>query len=89
MSKKLDTIIKKVPPATARDYEFAKKESNNEFEEKSERIVAVVPMSLKKQIRQYMVDHPGETEKTILLKALRSFGFSVDSQLLKDHRGRR
>lgn len=87
MSKKLDAIIKKVPPATARDHDL--NIESNILEEKTERIVAVVPASLKKQIKQYIVDHPGETERTILLKALISLGFSVDSKILKDNRGRR
>lgn len=88
MSKKLDTIIKKVPPAISRDEDAFKAEPYIP-EERAERIVAVVPTSLKRQIKQYIVDHPGETEKTVLFKALITFGFSIDSKFLKDNRGRK
>lgn len=88
MSKKLDTIIKKVPPAISRDEDVQKTKSYIP-EERAERIVAVVPANLKRQIKQYIVDHPGETEKTVLLKALMELGFSIDSRYLKDNRGRK
>lgn len=91
MSKKLDAIIRKVPPATAREFESVISETvslEERSEERSERIVAVIPASLKKQIKQYVVDHPGETEKTVLLKGLISLGFSISPQFLKDNRGR-
>ncbi|MBP9682670.1 MAG: hypothetical protein KBD76_14800 [Bacteriovorax sp.] len=87
MSKKLDLIIKKVPHATSRE-SFSVNKINNK-EEKMERIVAVVPSSLKKQIKQYILDHPGDTEKTVLLKGLISMGFLVNEKFLKDNRGRR
>lgn len=91
MSKKLDSIIKRVPPAISRDSkpaDFIHDEKEKRVE-KMERIVAVVPSSLKKQIKQYIVDHPGDTEKTILLKGLMSIGFFVDEKFIKDNRGRR
>ena len=82
MSKKLDSIIKRVPPAISRDStstDFINNEKEEQVE-KMERIVAVVPSSLKKQIKQYVVDNPGDTEKTILLKGLISIGFFVDEK---------
>lgn len=88
MSKKLDTIIKRVPPAISQDEDVFKTEPYIP-EERVERIVAVVPSSLKRQIKQYIVDRPGETEKTVLLKALLALGFSIDSKFLKDNRGRK
>ncbi len=88
MSKKLDSIIKRVPPAISRDFPPIEIISDNK-EERMERIVAVVPSILKKQIKQYIVDHPGYTEKIILLKGLISIGFSIDEKFMKDNRGRK
>jgi hypothetical protein len=90
MSKKLDLIIKKVPPAISREIISNNSiDNNNVREEKMERIVAVVPSSLKKQIKQYIVDHPGVTEKIVLLKGLICMGFYVDEKFMRDNRGRR
>lgn len=91
MSKKLDSIIKRVPPAISRDSSSVEvvKDEKEELVEKMERIVAVVPSDLKKQIKQYIVDHPGDTEKTILLKGLLSIGFYIDKKFMKDNRGKK
>lgn len=88
-SKKLDSILKKVPPATSRSDDIISNPVQNFNREKMERIVAVVPASLKRQIKQYIVDHPGETEKTVLIKGLLSMGFNVDEAHMKDNRGKK
>ena len=60
-----------------------------QIEEKMDRIVAMIPYSLKKEIKQYLVDHPGDTEKTVLLRSLRIFGFNVPEMYLEDFRGKK
>lgn len=91
MSKKLDSILQKAPYATAN-------EKNKEYEnikinfpsiEKIERLTVEVPSSIKRQIKQYMADHPGETVKTIVMKGLKQMGFNVDEKYLYDLRGDR
>jgi len=87
MSKKLDSILGSVPPATSKKPvgDFAKNYSN--IEEEQDRLVAVVPKNIKRQLRQYIVDNPGETEKTVILRALKTFGFDIPDNILKDKRG--
>lgn len=131
MSKKLDSILNTMPPATVgsaimrtpvqeqrdkervgeRDQSKKKGQSvepdtalvlqavKNEqpaitlpakqIDEKMDRIVAMIPYSLKKEIKQYLVDHPGDTEKTVLLRSLRVFGFNVPERHLEDFRGKK
>lgn len=89
MSKKLDSILAKLPPATVSEQE----ESNNQIAridvESYVRIVAVVPLSLKREMKMYLATHQDETEKTLILKGLQSLGFSVAPHELKDNRGKK
>jgi hypothetical protein len=120
MSKKLDSILNTMPPATVSRMPIpqpkivekkveVKVEPKTEervggqpvrplavqkleapkAEEKQDRIVAIIPYSLKREIKQYLVDHPGETEKTVLLKGLRALGFKVSEEHLEDLRGKK
>ena len=124
MSKKLDSILNTMPPATGRTSvpqastpqpkmvdkkgqgreekksvrpaiataqmpKVEKAVSVQTVDEKQDRIVAIIPYGLKRQIKQYLVDHPGETEKTVLLKGLRAIGFSVSEEHLEDLRGKK
>jgi len=89
MSKKLDTIIRKVPPAVVTEENHYEIQSVRNIKEKQERVVAVIPASLKKQIKLYLMDHPGETEKTLLLKGLLALGFKIEKDHLIDARGKR
>lgn len=57
--------------------------------EKLFRISAMVPLSIKMQIRRRLLDTPGETEKTLILRALRAYGFQIDEDHLVDSRGQR
>ena len=87
MSKKLESILSRVPPATASQPDREKKETYKAAITYC-RIVAVVPMDVKKQLKIYLAENPGETEKTILLKALKAFGFNVPEEEIKDQRGK-
>lgn len=89
MSKKLDSILQKVPHATAREQN--KELENNKTPplikiEKIERLSVEVPSSVKRQIKQYMADHPGETVKTVVMKGLKQMGFNIDDKYLYDLR---
>jgi len=96
MVRTLKSILDKVPPATM-DNEAFRKDSVSEnvssplLEEKAEqggtyRIVAEVPRSIKIQMRERLYKNPDETERTILLKALRAIGFSIGDEYLIDQR---
>ena len=88
-SKQLDSILKKLPSATAQPTEnFTTKQESNK-EEPTERIVAVIPKSLKKEIKKRLEDNKGETEKTIILKGLKAIGFNIKNEWLVDKRSTR
>lgn len=87
MSKKLESILVNYPKATVSTPVMSEKPSVLQTE-KIARINAEVPLSVKTQIKQYIAKNPGETEKTVMLKALRSFGFDVDEKYLSDLRGK-
>lgn len=95
MSKKLESILSKVPSATARNVEG--RSEDNIIENKAkilnkndryERIVAVIPSYLKREMRIYIADHPKENERTLILRGLRSIGFKISEEELEDKRGR-
>ena len=101
-SKQLQSILKNIPSATAqgeikntqdqdinaisRETSFSMNFESKRREEPTERIVAEVPSSIKKQIKNYIEANKGMTEKTVLLKALKSFGFKIDDIHLVDKR---
>jgi hypothetical protein len=103
MSKQLDSILNTMPPATASTFvqrspgqqqqkiEKEKTEVLKEPQEKEKqcKILAIIPYSLKREIKQYLVDRPGETEKTVVLRGLMSMGFSVSEEYLSDWRGKK
>ena len=97
MSKKLDSILNQVPHATAqKNEEITMEQSKSEkinstyiLEESFERIVAIVPRSLKKQIKIYLIEHPSDTEKTVILRGLKKMGFAIQDDWLTDKRGKR
>jgi hypothetical protein len=99
MVRTLKSILDKVPPATIDNEVFRKdiaSENSSTFpiKEKDEhggtyRIVAEVPRSIKVQMRERLYKNPEETERTILLKALRAVGFSIDDKCLIDQRKKR
>lgn len=88
MSKQLDSIMKNIPPATIADEKYGQNSSPKEMDktETYERIVAVIPRSLKLEIKAYIEKNPGETEKTVILRGLKQMGFSVDNKWIIDKR---
>jgi len=96
MVRTLRSILDKVPPATIDNEAFRKDVASENLsaapiEEKTEqggtyRIVAEVPRSIKIQMRERLYKNPDETERTILLKALRAIGFSIGDEYLIDQR---
>jgi hypothetical protein len=95
MVKKLESIISKVPPATVNNpviNQSIKETENLVNEEKKEdqdvfwRITAEVPKSVKIQMKERLFKHPEETERSIILKALRSIGFDIEEKHLNDLR---
>ena len=88
MSKKLDSILSKVPPAVTTESSKSSISNNYSNQEKQERIVAEIPSALKKEIRRYLVDHPKETERTVVLKGLEAIGFNIQDIEIKDRRGK-
>lgn len=82
MSKKLDSILSKVPPAVTTQA------NNFKNQERQERIVAEIPFTLKKEIKRYLVEHPKETERTVVLKGLEAIGFNIQDIKIKDRRGK-
>ena len=106
MSKQLNSILNKLPHATATPSPLPSSESSPETKEnveketklapsnpinrspsrKMSRIVAPVPDDLKKDIKRYLIDNPGETEKSLVLRGLRTLGFDVPEEFILDHR---
>lgn len=88
MSKRLDSILDKVPHATvtAKKSESETIKVSNPLDEKMVRLTAVVPYRIKRQIKQYLADHPGETERTLILKGLKLLGLNIDDRFIHDMR---
>ena len=55
-------------------------------EDEYERLVAVVPKSLKQAIKIHLLQNKGLTEKSVILKALALYGFAIKEEWLKDKR---
>jgi hypothetical protein len=96
-SKQLHSILNKVPAATA-DGEKRHIEQNTQdrfvskthkISEETDRIVAVIPKILKEEIKDYLKSHKGDTERIIVLKALKLMGFNVSNEWLIDKRSAR
>lgn len=93
-SKQLDSILSKVPPATAvnQSYTASSIETRHDLTTikiPTDRIVAEIPKILKEEIRHYIRSHPRETERTVILRALKAINFNVEDSWLVDNRSRR
>lgn len=95
-SKKLDSILKNIPPATIADEKkldatqhVFSTTPNKTVQEKTERIVAEIPQVLKEEIKNYIDKNKGITERIIILKALKLFGFHINDDWLVDKRSTR
>lgn len=85
-SKQLDSILKDVPAATAKGEQNNASKISTTKNESVIKIVARIPLSLKEEIREYVKNNPGETESTVIAKALKCMGFSVDEKWTIDRR---
>jgi hypothetical protein len=97
MSKKLDSIMSRIPAATVSQPNVAPSPltDNSNFPhplekkiEKQVRINAEVPYSVKRQIKQFIANNPGDTEKTVILKGLKLLGFQIEEIYFKDLRAK-
>jgi endonuclease V-like protein UPF0215 family len=93
-SKNLNSILNKMPSATAlveRSVSEHVDQNSLAVEKYTEmdRIVATIPKVLKEEIQQYVKSHKGETEKIVVLKALKIMGFNVLDEWLIDKRSLR
>jgi hypothetical protein len=100
-SKKLGSILSNYPPATAegtvekqeqRSYTNnmeIKEEGTKKSSNKIGRLVAEIPWYLKSDIKAYLAKHPGETERTLILKGLKAMGFRINETEMEDKRTRR
>lgn len=92
-SKRLESILGRVPSATAKGENFNKEFNvtknktitSNDYS----RIVATIPQVLKDEIKQYTKTNKGDTETTVVLRALKQFGFNVDPSWIVDKRSTR
>jgi len=57
-------------------------------QEREVRLTAEVPESIKRQLKQKMAETFGETERSIILRALKAYGFEIDENQIKDKRNR-
>ena len=100
MSKQLNSILNKLPHAPAKSESISPAPITNEsadpiiaphqFPSKQlARVTAPVTHELKLEIKKYILQNPGETEKSLILKGLRTLGFSIDDSFIEDHRKKR
>jgi hypothetical protein len=88
-SKRLESILGNAPSATARG-ELATKNPSTKIITDTQleytRIVATIPQVLKDEIKGYIKKNKGDTETTIILRALKNMGFTVDPSWIVDKR---
>lgn len=93
-SKRLEAILGSVPSATAKGEAmntelFNKKQNTSSIDLEYTRIVAAIPQALKDEIRQYIKNNKGDTETTVILRALKKMGFHVEATWIVDKRSTR
>jgi hypothetical protein len=93
-SKQLSSILKSAPAATVSGQqrladEERKQDIIDNITEQQARIVAVIPLSLKEEIKLYTKANKGMTERMVLLKALKQMGFNIKDHWLVDNRSTR
>ncbi len=95
MSKQLDSIMANIPSATVKSSSKNTEEENfsifsrEKSTEKDVRVVASVPKVVKDELRKIALE-TDQTERTIILKALKKSGFtSIDKSMFYDRRSSR
>ncbi len=98
-SKQLQSILKNIPSATANGENITQRnmensqinskkldEQNVKTQEKTDRVVAEIPRDLKRQIKRHLENNEGMTERGLILKALKLYGFDIDENWIMDKR---
>lgn len=85
MSKKLDSILSKVPHATIGDQKQSPLKPSLE-KEKITKIVGYIPVSLKNEIKDHISNNKGETVTAVVLRGLKAIGFNVKEEWIVDKR---
>lgn len=95
-SKRLESILGSVPSATAKGEIMNAKPVKGEKENlrphtsiEYTRIVATIPQVLKDEIKKYIRNNKGDTETTVVLRALKKMGFNVEDNWIVDKRSTR
>lgn len=93
-SKQLGSILERVPSATANGQStnnpsYVDSKSLKPTVTSYTRIVGLIPQILKDEIKEYVKTNKGETETTVILKALKKMGFNVDPAWIVDKRSTR
>ncbi len=95
-SKQLSSILRSAPAATVSGQQRLVEEERSQdmtgnpiHVEQQARIVAVIPLSLKEEIKLYIKANKGMTERMVILKALKQIGFNVKEHWLIDNRSTR
>ena len=99
-SKRLESILGSVPSATAKGEKVitenvkspiieSQKKVNIAVPTEYTRIVSTIPQQLKDEIREYIKKNKGDTETTVILRALKKMGFNVDPTWIVDKRSTR
>jgi hypothetical protein len=85
-SKQLESILSGLPSATVTTTATARKEPlTSPPKRRVAKLVAVVPEGVKEELRARAL-REGKTEKTLLLEALKAYGFRIDERQLLDQR---
>ena len=90
-SKQLDSILSSHMHATPIQVANVPEEEPEKIlvpQEREVRLTAEVPESIKRQLKQKMAETFGETERSIILRALKAYGFEIDENQIKDKRNR-
>jgi len=88
-SKRLESILGSAPSATARGELSTKEHIKKTVVDtplEYTRIVATIPQVLKDEIKEYLKKNKGNTETTLILRALKNMGFNVDPSWIVDKR---
>ncbi len=85
-SKQLDSILKNIPAATVTSEKASGVNTIIARKEETDRLVAIVPKTLKNEIKEHLRNNKGETERTVILKGLKAIGFSIKNEWIVDKR---
>jgi hypothetical protein len=90
-SKQLNSILKSIPSTSVNSektnkYTTPHESTTSKTIEETDRIVAVIPKILKDEIKEYLKSNKKETERVVILRALKAIGFNIREECLIDKR---